>query len=123
MIFEKKYYNFQNYFVSFFKLIFYFFWELIYQILLFQDTRSITIPLYPAWVSEEAKDKCNDCGLCSDFCPVDAIKIVKKKNTVDYFEIKLNACYGCEICLDVCPDKLLSLQKKTLSNDVKVIHI
>jgi ferredoxin len=42
-------------------------------------------------------DKCINCGLCADECPVDAIKKGK-----DFHEIDPKICIDCGACL-VCP--------------------
>ena len=54
---------------------------------------------------------CVRCGVCTRFCPGDAIKPVKKRvNGVERWHVDTPACepyfhrlYGCKICLMVCP--------------------
>lgn len=55
----------------------------------------------PKFVSE-----CQGCGICVDFCPAEAIKMVDTK-------AKLNndVCYGCSICQIECPYGCLAPQK------------
>lgn len=42
-------------------------------------------------------DKCTVCGLCAQWCPVDAITIGKEYATIDE-----ETCIGCGECLTVC---------------------
>ncbi|MBW2637576.1 MAG: 4Fe-4S binding protein [Deltaproteobacteria bacterium] len=41
--------------------------------------------------------KCNGCGACVDYCPVDAIIMC------DVAAIDKQKCTGCELCIDKCP--------------------
>lgn len=41
--------------------------------------------------------KCNGCGVCVDYCPVDAIIMN------DVALIDKQKCTGCELCIDKCP--------------------
>ncbi|KON26618.1 hypothetical protein AC481_06870 [miscellaneous Crenarchaeota group archaeon SMTZ-80] len=47
--------------------------------------------------------KCNDCGICIDFCPVEAIQRINGKPQV----IEKKCIWGCG-CWDVCPQKAFS---------------
>ena len=47
--------------------------------------------------------KCNGCGTCVDFCPVEAID-VDDKATIDE-----NECIDCGACVDECPQDALKL--------------
>ena len=42
--------------------------------------------------------ECQCCGLCAQFCPGQAIKMINNKACFD-----LNRCLGCSICEIVCP--------------------
>jgi len=42
--------------------------------------------------------KCQNCGTCFDYCPVDAIKEREGKANIDHLQ-----CIGCGECLVVCP--------------------
>ncbi len=55
----------------------------------------------PAW----DKKKCNWCGRCEEICPVEAIKIDKKKS----YEITDEACWRCGRCARICKQKALDM--------------
>ncbi len=47
--------------------------------------------------------KCGSCGVCVDFCPVNAI-------TVNYIaSIDEDMCIGCGACIDGCPFGAISI--------------
>ena len=48
--------------------------------------------------------KCNSCGLCADYCPFNAIKMVGKKDAKPYWTWK---CESCERCIAYCPKKAI----------------
>jgi 6-hydroxynicotinate reductase len=48
-------------------------------------------------------DKCTGCGTCVQDCPLGAMRLKKKKATVD------ERCTLCGACLRVCPEEALSL--------------
>ena len=56
-------------------------------------------------------DKCIACGICSWYCPEQAIKMVKKGNSkkavIDY-----DYCKGCLICVNECPSKAMKAEKE-----------
>jgi NAD-dependent dihydropyrimidine dehydrogenase PreA subunit len=41
---------------------------------------------------------CDQCGVCAEMCPADAIREVG-----DHYEIDSDLCTGCLICVDECP--------------------
>jgi len=45
----------------------------------------------------EGNDKCTDCGLCAQRCPVDAIPVAEPRKT------DKEACISCMRCIAVCP--------------------
>ena len=49
---------------------------------------------------------CDQCGVCADNCPEDAIQL---ENGV--FIVDQDACTGCMICVDVCPHDVMFEQK------------
>lgn len=52
------------------------------------------------------KEKCIYCGLCSRYCPSDAITVDKEKKK---WVVDLGRCLFCEQCAEVCPTKCLVL--------------
>ena len=123
MILSEKYDKLHNYFLSFFKISIYFIWEVIYQTLLFRKSQNRPHSFYPIWKRDEGKSKCTGCNICSKVCPVNAIQIKMRKNSVEKFEIKLDACYGCDICVDVCPYDLLVLKEIDIDSDMIKLEI
>jgi uncharacterized protein (DUF362 family)/Pyruvate/2-oxoacid:ferredoxin oxidoreductase delta subunit len=55
-------------------------------------------------------DKCTNCGLCVNSCPVDAIYINKQPVRVDY-----KKCILCLCCYELCPEKAMDLRKSLLA--------
>ncbi len=46
---------------------------------------------------------CNQCGLCIDMCPVQAIKRLPNGTVV----INKNTCIGCQSCVAFCPQHVM----------------
>jgi len=60
--------------------------------------------------SPKPQDNCTGCGQCMKICPVNAIKIISKKASVDY-----SKCIRCYCCHEVCTEsaiKLVVIKKK-----------
>ena len=55
--------------------------------------------------------ECQGCGVCADFCPAEAIKMVKGKA-----KINLEECWGCSICQLECPHSCLAPEKATFDD-------
>lgn len=51
---------------------------------------------------------CDQCGLCADSCPVDAIQLQKGAYIVDP-----EICTGCMICVEACPYDVMFAQKNS----------
>lgn len=51
------------------------------------------------------ESKCDGCGACVDVCPVNAIKIEKKKAVLS------NECVECGACVNKCPNGAILLPK------------
>ena len=49
--------------------------------------------------------KCDNCGLCLDFCPV---KVFSKQDGV-IKPTKAEACYACDTCIDLCSRNAIRL--------------
>ena len=48
------------------------------------------------------EDKCIGCGICIDFCNVDAIAVNEEKGVVEV--IALEDCIECHSCQQNCPE-------------------
>jgi len=51
------------------------------------------------------KDECTFCGICSEVCPFDAIKIRDKK-----WRKSSRSCFGCGVCVDTCKTHALTYE-------------
>lgn len=52
--------------------------------------------------------KCNNCGLCEQWCYFGARKLLNEKLT-----FSPNLCFGCGVCVSKCPKEAISLRKKS----------
>jgi 2-oxoacid:acceptor oxidoreductase delta subunit (pyruvate/2-ketoisovalerate family) len=50
------------------------------------------------------EEKCNKCGICFMYCPVNSIE--KRDNK---FVISYDYCKGCGICSHECPSKAIDM--------------
>jgi len=55
------------------------------------------------------KDNCTYCGVCSEVCPFDAIKVKK-----DSWEISDRKCFGCGVCVENCNQDALEYKDADL---------
>lgn len=51
---------------------------------------------------------CDQCGVCADHCPEDAIQ---SENGV--FLVNPDTCTGCRVCVDVCPHDVMFEQPQS----------
>jgi len=78
-------------------------------------------------------EKCNGCGLCAEFCPVDAIDTFnqglseRKAVYIDYpqavplvFTIDREKCIGCGLCKNVCLADALAYEDQDKTFDLNV---
>ena len=78
-------------------------------------------------------EKCNGCGLCAEFCPVDAIDTFnqglseRKAVYIDYpqavplvFTIDREKCIGCGLCQNVCLADALAYEDQDKTFDLNV---
>ncbi len=54
--------------------------------------------------SPKIQDNCIGCEQCVEICPVNAIKIISKKASIDY-----SKCIRCYCCHEVCPESAIKL--------------
>jgi len=54
--------------------------------------------------SPKIQDTCIGCGQCVEICPVNAIKIISKKASIEY-----SKCIRCYCCHEVCPESAIKL--------------
>jgi len=59
------------------------------------------------------KDRCIECGICSLYCPVNAIKGKKNGNAKMVFAIDLSYCKGCGVCSHECPHDAIDMIRET----------
>jgi formate hydrogenlyase subunit 6/NADH:ubiquinone oxidoreductase subunit I len=69
------------------------------------DLRGITAP--SRFASRVDSGKCSMCGLCPDYCPVDAIALDDAENCV---RIDEKLCLGCGLCAVHCPEGAFRLE-------------
>lgn len=71
----------------------------------------------PVLVSEDSKERCVACGLCSRVCPALAIYIEaeetseSKERCPKVFEIDMLRCIYCGYCEEVCPEEAIVMSK------------
>jgi dihydroorotate dehydrogenase (fumarate)/dihydropyrimidine dehydrogenase (NAD+) subunit PreA len=56
-----------------------------------------------------AKQKCNGCSLCVNWCFSDAITIIKLGNK-SYAKIDAKKCEGCGLCVSLCPQSAIEME-------------
>lgn len=71
----------------------------------------------PVLVSENGKERCVACGLCSRVCPALAIYIEAnesvdaKERAPKVFEIDMLRCIYCGLCEEACPEEAIVMSK------------
>ena len=50
-------------------------------------------------------EKCTNCGMCIEICPVDVF--VKGKSKA---EVKNDSCIGCHACEAQCPEECIKVE-------------
>ena len=56
---------------------------------------------------------CDQCGVCAEVCPVEAIQLENEAYSIDP-----NECTGCMICVEECPHDVL-FEHKTMEVPIK----
>lgn len=65
-----------------------------------------------AWLAQINPNKCNDCGICTQYCKFDAITLDEgNRHKIDPYQ-----CEGCRLCERVCPSKAISSSRSKNSN-------
>ncbi|HPA46789.1 MAG TPA: 4Fe-4S binding protein [bacterium] len=54
--------------------------------------------------------RCEGCGVCTDLCPIEAIKIC------DGVAVVGEDCLGCGVCVPTCPSGAISIQTRQGGN-------
>jgi len=66
-------------------------------------TRGVLAP--SRYLAHVSKGNCTGCGICEDFCPVDAIVL----DAEGIARVDQKGCIGCGLCASTCPDNAISL--------------
>ncbi len=61
-------------------------------------------------------DRCKDCGICFEFCPINNLKPNEKGSPE---MIDPEACTGCKLCEYLCPDFAIQVDKKEDQDEKK----
>ncbi|MFZ5966514.1 MAG: 4Fe-4S dicluster domain-containing protein [Bacillota bacterium] len=71
----------------------------------FKETKKEKSSIHIRHVSDQAYsiNVCNQCSVCIDICPVEAL--YRDKNGV--VKIKKNICVGCFMCVGFCPEQAM----------------
>jgi len=56
-------------------------------------------------------EKCEDCEICLDRCPMDAIS----RNKADVWSVNSDRCIGCGLCVSKCPSEAVLLEARLKS--------
>jgi Pyruvate/2-oxoacid:ferredoxin oxidoreductase delta subunit len=73
------------------------------------------------FIRETETDACIGCGACQEICPVDAVRMVDEKASIDP-----DWCIGCGVCAVGCPADAISIvrrkNKETAPEDFAHLH-
>ena len=61
---------------------------------------------FASHIAEADLDACEECGLCEDQCPMEAITLKDEKPDIDE-----NRCIGCGVCAYHCPAEAIALRR------------
>lgn len=50
--------------------------------------------------------KCDDCGDCTDVCPMEVLILKDGKLTIN----EPDECSYCETCVDICPNECITIK-------------
>jgi Pyruvate/2-oxoacid:ferredoxin oxidoreductase delta subunit len=82
-------------------------------LLSYKKTGISTIVTPSSFISKVDHTLCEDCGLCIEKCPVDAISLINGETVVD-----VNWCLGCGVCANFCEAKACKMQARPEKIDV-----
>lgn len=63
-------------------------------------------------------ERCKGCGVCVSICPVKAISLNNKVNSMGYnycYMENPDVCIGCAACGMVCPDSVITVYKDKIA--------
>ena len=66
------------------------------------------------FIAESDQDRCSECGLCAEVCPIDAIQMPDEGTAI----VDRSICIGCGVCGLQCSTGAMRLVKR----EQKVIH-
>lgn len=57
------------------------------------------------------KEKCIECGICAQICPLDVIRFVKDENGKKHVKVKYPyECWHCRACVKDCPKGAITMR-------------
>ncbi len=59
----------------------------------------------------QVNSSCTGCTICSQKCPVDAIKMINQGNNKKIAQIIPENCIGCGVCAKACPSDSISMER------------
>lgn len=61
------------------------------------------------------KERCNGCGLCVDFCPVEVFEMVSENGRKFPVAVRAEDCWACDTCVGQCPTGALRVIEPQVS--------
>ncbi|MGD8561835.1 MAG: ferredoxin family protein [Desulfarculaceae bacterium] len=58
------------------------------------------------WI-EIDHQRCNQCGICVDMCPMDVLRLGSKGYPVMRYR---DDCWYCDVCVFLCPQKAVTMK-------------
>lgn len=63
--------------------------------------------------------RCNGCGLCVDFCPVEVFDLVRENGRLFPQAVRAERCWACDTCVGQCPCGALRVVENAFDNDAQ----
>jgi MinD superfamily P-loop ATPase len=57
-------------------------------------------------------EECVGCGVCSDYCRFEAVKMIREANGGQTFIVDPVSCEGCGVCVRFCPAKAIDFPER-----------